>query len=520
MVAPRLKTSLVLWALLLAPENMHAEEIPLFQCAASSSTPCAARGLVQVFETTFANGKINPLVRKPSVEFSLTSRPPAMTKPSPSEDVPVSFEIDPQNQHQQMMGFGAAFTESCTMQWSKLPAKMREDFIQKMFSKANGAGFDIMRLPMGSTDFSNPKLGNYTYDDSPNNEPDPEFRHFSMARDEATFAMIRQALKINPRLKIMASPWSAPAWMKTSKQINGGELEPEYFQVYANYFVRALKEYRQRGIPVETITIQNEPYFDWEGVPTMGMSAGDQKKFIGEFLGPTLEKNGLNTKIFAFDHNWSGAGDANEIIDDKIAGKYVGGAAFHCYEGTYYNMLDTMRPHPGLPIMQTECTAVDDPERPSAEDAFHSWTDTQTIGSTRAGPAGAIAWNLCLDEKHGPNNWAPGVTGCQNCRGLATVDFSQGSPQIRFEPEYWALAQLSKFIDSGFRHVAAEDEWKSKTISIAPFVNKNGRMVLGAQNTDFKPATIEIRLPDSRSFTYKLPARSAVTFLWSLAAGR
>ncbi|MGZ6360041.1 MAG: glycoside hydrolase family 30 protein, partial [Bdellovibrionota bacterium] len=310
--------------------------------------------------------------------------------------------------------------------------------------------------------------------------------------------------------------WSAPAWMKKSKQINSGSLSPDHFQDYANYFVRVLKEYQKQGIPVDTLTIQNEPYFNWDGVPSMGMSMSDQKKFIGEFLGPTLAKNGLSTKIFAYDHNWSGADEANEIIDDKVSGNYVGGAAFHCYGGSYYTMLDTMRPHPSLPIMQTECTAVDDPGKPSAEAAFHQWTDIQTIGSTRAGPSGAIAWNLCLDENHGPNNWAPGKKGCENCRGLATIDTSRDTPQIRYEPEYWALAQLSKFIDPSFRHVAAEDEWKSPTISIAPFVNVNGEMVLGAQNTDSKPATIEIRLPNCRSFTYKLPARSAVTFLWQL----
>jgi glucosylceramidase len=475
-------------------------------------------GRVMVFETTFENDKIHSLVPKQSLDLIPSESQRALAKDAPAEDTPVLFEINPQDQHQKVIGYGAAFTESCTMQLTKLPKKMQNDFLEKMFSKQNGAGFDMMRLPMGATDFSDPKRGNYTYDDSKDNKPDPEFKHFNMDRDEPTFKVIREALKVNPNLKVMISPWSAPAWMKSSKQINGGNLLQEHLQDYANYFVRVIKEYKKRGVPVESLTIQNEPYFDWEGVPSMGWALDDHKKFIADYLGPTMEKNGIDTKIFAYDHNWSGSSEANEVIDDKKANKYVQGAAFHCYNGSEYSMLDTMRPHPNLPIMQTECTAVDYPTPNTAEADFHTWSATQGIGAARMGAAGAIAWNLCLNEKHGPNNWAPGLKGCENCRGLATVDFSKKSPQVRFEPEYYALAQLSRFLDPSFRHVAAEDEWKSSTISIAPFVNTNGEMVVGAQNQDTKPATIEVRLPDCRSFTYKLPARSAATFLFTLGS--
>ncbi|MGZ3694524.1 MAG: glycoside hydrolase family 30 protein [Bdellovibrionota bacterium] len=465
---------------------------------------------VQVFETTYVGDKIHALVAKPALDLDSGSsiERPEGTAP---ENIPIMFEIDPRDQRQQMQGYGAAFTESCTMQVNKLPHKQRQEFLRKMFSKKDGAGFDLMRLPMGSTDFSDGKRGSYTYNDTKGDLPDPEFKQFDMSRDEPTFALIREALKVNPSMKILVSPWSAPAWMKDSKSINGGGLLHEHYQDYANYFVKVLREYEKRGIPVTSLTVQNEPYFDWEGVPSMLLPVEDQIRFIGEYLGPTLKKANLDTKIIAYDHNWSGADEANQIIDSPSSGKYVGGAAFHCYNGSPYTMLDTARPHPNLPILQTECTGTDDPEN-TPQKFFHFWAETQSIGAARMFAAGGIAWNLCLDQNHGPTNWKPGLTGCKTCRGLATIDSSKKTPKITYNPEFYALAQVSRFIDPSFRHVATEDEWKSPTLHVAPFVNVDGQFVIAAQNLDTKPATIQVRFPDCRSFTYKMPAGSAATF--------
>lgn len=480
------------------------------RCQNSVPSPAS----VSVFETTMgSNGKVTAFQEKKALNLDVIPDPPKNGK----DGSPIVFEIDPSVQKQKMEGYGAAFTESCTMQVTKLSPELRQELMQKMFSREKGAGFSMMRLPMGSTDFSDPEKGNYTYDDTRDNAPDPEFKFFDMSRDEATFEMIREAVKINPELKVMISPWSAPAWMKDSKKINGGRLLPEHYQNFANYFVKVIREYEKRGIPVTALSIQNEPFFDWNGVPSMGMNVEEQIKFIGEYLGPTLEKNGIQKRIYAHDHNWGGAEDANKVIDDKVAGKYVGGAAFHCYGGSQYNMLDTMRPHPGLPILQTECTATDD-RRYSAADTFQFWADTQAAGAVRMGTVGTIAWNLCLNQKHGPNNWSDGMTGCKNCRGLATIDSSKKKTSITFHPEYYALAQVSRYIDSSFRHVATEDEWKSKKVLIAPFVNPEGKFVLAAQNMTAKAATIQVRFPDCRSFTYKMPAGAGTTFRLQLEA--
>jgi glucosylceramidase len=230
-----------------------------------------------------------------------------------------------------------------------------------------------------------------------------------------------------------------------------------------------------------------------------------------------LKKAGMDTKIIAYDHNWSGADEANQIIDDKTAGKYVSGAAFHCYNGSPYTMLDTARPHPGLPILQTECTGTDEPSMTSQQ-YFHFWAETQSIGTARMFNNGSIAWNLCLDQNHGPTNWKKGETGCKNCRGLATVDSSGKKPKITYNPEYYALAQVSRFIDPSFRHIATEDEWKSDKVHVAPFMNMDGQFVMAAQNMGDKPATILVRFPDCRSFTYKIPAGAATTFSLELGA--
>ncbi|MGZ3695506.1 MAG: hypothetical protein ACXWQO_15460, partial [Bdellovibrionota bacterium] len=177
----------------------------------SSTLSKAFSSNVQVFNSQAVGDDVQTLKESPGVKFG--------TEAAAAGEFP-TIELNPDKKFQTMYGFGAALTEACAMHIGKLPKKLRNEFMARTFGP-EGANFNLIRLPMGSTDFSDPVKGNYTYNDTKGNVPDPEFKHFSMARDEKTFELIREARKLNPNLKVMITPWSAPAWMKEEKTING-----------------------------------------------------------------------------------------------------------------------------------------------------------------------------------------------------------------------------------------------------------------------------------------------------------
>jgi glucosylceramidase len=469
---------------------------------ALAATNEAAAGEVSVFESQIVGNEVIPLVQKPSQRFEQEDRALASLP---------TIEVNPDKKFQTMYGFGAALTEACVMHINRLPDKMRKEFLKNTFGP-DGGNFNLIRLPMGSTDFADPVKGNYTYDETKNNKPDLTFKNLDMSRDEKSFAIIREARKINPNLKVMITPWSAPAWMKTEGQINGGELKPEYRQVYADYFVRVIKEYEKRGIPVDSLTIQNEPAYASLGVPSMGVKPVEQGEFIRDYLGPTLEKNKLEKKIYGHDHNWSQSErDADPISAVPGVKKYMKGIAYHCYGGEKWGMWDTVNHHPDLELFQTECSGSDAGYSHSGD--FHWWLDTQSVGAVNMGTTGAIAWNLCLDEKHGPVNWGKDYSGCTNCRGLVAMDFSGKNPKVTYNPEFHALSQVSRFIVPGTKRIELAGKTEGTIQSVA-FQRPDGGIVLVAENLKNEPVKFRAQTPDCRQIVYDLPAQGAATFVW------
>jgi glucosylceramidase len=422
-----------------------------------------------------------------------------------------TFEVDPAERHQAMDGFGAALTESCAINLIKLPPKLQHETLEKIFSKTSGAGFDLLRLPMSATDFSDSKTGNYTYDDTLKGVPDLGFGHFSMERDEKSFSLIREAQAINPDLQILISPWSPPAWMKTNHELGGGGLDYEHYQDLANYFVRVIQEYRKRSINVTMMTIQNEPGYATSDYPSMGMSTDEQIKFISKYLGPTLAQNHSKVRLFAHDHNWDMVNEVNKILDDAPTKKYVSGVTYHCYGGYRWQMLDSMNRHPTIPTLQDECSGT---TWSNAPDDFAWWLDNQSIGAVNMGTTGALGWNLCLDEKGGPRNG-----GCQDCRGMITTDFTNKDPVVTYNPEFYALSQVSRFIRPGSRRLEVKSsaipkgKTDSDTLEATAFSNPDGDFTFVAQNPTDKEAKFRIVL-GARFLTYELPAKSAVTLTW------
>ncbi len=233
-----------------------------------------------------------------------------------------------------MVGFGAALTDSSA--WlieNKLDQVQRTQLLQSLFSNGQGeAGMNYLRLPMGASDFT--ASGFYTYNDLPVNQTDPNQSQFSIAHDEAYIVPILQQIQaINPELRLMSSPWSAPAWMKTNGALSGGELDPQWYGSYAIYLKKFIDAYAAHGLPIDTITLQNEPLFTPGDYPSMGMSAATQAQLIKNNVGPLFAATGIETDVILYDHNWDNTEYADQILGDPLTRQFVAGTAFHGYAG-------------------------------------------------------------------------------------------------------------------------------------------------------------------------------------------
>ena len=228
--------------------------------------------------------------------------------------------VDATTQYQQMDGFGGSLTDSSAwLIWNKLSASQQATLMQQLFSPSSGIGISFLRQPMGATDFS--ASGNYSYDDMPAGQTDPNLTNFSVTHDTAyIIPLVKQALSINPNIKVVALPWSPPAWMKTTGTMNGGNMNTAYFPSLAQYFVDFAQAYQQQGIPIYALSVQNEPLYSTTGYPSEYLAASDESTFIANNLGPALSAAGLGSvKIFAYEHNWDNTAYPESVLGSSAA---------------------------------------------------------------------------------------------------------------------------------------------------------------------------------------------------------
>jgi glucosylceramidase len=243
------------------------------------------------------------------------------------------IRVDPRRQHQRIAGFGAAITEaSAWLIRNGLQDAQRDALMRELFTReGNGIGFELTRLTIGASDFSR---RHYSLDDMPPGQADPELQHFSLDPERAdVIPATRQALALNPKLQVMASPWSAPGWMKTTDSLVQGQLRPEFYGAFARYMVRYVDEMKAEGIPIFALTLQNEPHFEPGDYPGMRMTPRTRATVVGQHLGPLLKRRGLQTQILEWDHNWDEPWSPLSMLSDPTARQYVSGVAWHCYAG-------------------------------------------------------------------------------------------------------------------------------------------------------------------------------------------
>jgi O-glycosyl hydrolase len=410
--------------------------------------------------------------------------------------------VDPTRSYQTMTGFGASMTDSSAWLLSnKLTDAARRQAMTDLFSPTKGIGLSMLRQPMGSSDFT--VTGAYSYDDQPSGQTDPGLADFSIDHDRAyIIPRLREALQNNPSLTLMASPWSAPAWMKTTDSMITGSLKPENYDAYARYFVNFLKDYRAAGIPTDYVSVQNEPLYEPKDYSGMGFPADAAAEFIGKHLGPALATSGLKTKILGYDHNWDVPAYPETIYNDPVAAPYVPGTAWHCYGGDVSAQTVSHNDYPHAQSFQTECSGGT--WQGTAAAAFNASMDL-TIGVPRNWGQSVVMWNLALDQLNGPTM---GIG--KDCRGVVTVN-DDGT--VTKNLDYYALGHASKFVRPGAVRIASSVP-ASAPVSNVAYRNTDGSQVLVAHNGTETQQQFSVQV-GNRHVTETLAPGAAATYRWA-----
>jgi len=420
-------------------------------------------------------------------------------RPSTSASA-VSIPVDSHTRYQQMDGFGAALTESSAHLLMSLSASARAAALRSLFDPATGAGIDLLRLPLGASDFA---LSRYTYDDLPAGQTDPKLTRFSLTHDDAEILpIVAQALQINPSLRVLGTPWSAPAWMKTSQSLIGGTLAAGSTDVYARYLVRTVQALRARQVPIRFLTLQNEPGYSPGDYPGMLLSATQEADLAGT-VGSRLAAAGLgDVKLIGYDHNWDPTSYALDLLADPTAHRALAGTAWHCYNGTPDAQLAVHDTYPDKGIWFTECTGGD-----WAPDfaANLDWNAaTLAVGATRAWARSVLWWNLALDPSGGPH-----TGGCTGCRGVLTIDPATGA--VTRNVEYDVLALAGRAVRPGARRIGSPASvYGLQTVA---YSNPDGTHVLTAYNSWGSDQKLVVT-DGTRRIGAPLPGGGVVTVTW------
>ncbi|MGD9909210.1 MAG: glycoside hydrolase family 30 beta sandwich domain-containing protein [Candidatus Izemoplasmatales bacterium] len=420
------------------------------------------------------------------------------------------INVDDFQTFQTFYGTGAALTYSSAYVINQSPD--RDEIINYLFSES-GLHIQLVRLTVGASDFVPSSVGHYTYDDSPNNTADMELNYFSLEQDQIIFDIIEQALEINPDIVFLAAPWSAPAWMKTNKNLYGGALSTIYYNSYANYLIRYLQEMENMGIHIKYLSIQNEPYYAPYDYPGMTWTIDTTKIFIRDFLGPKLVENGLTTSIMIWDHN---PVDNNgnlidypvRVLNNEETASYVGAIGVHCYTGDdadMYDFLDYLHENnPEMEVFMTECTAVTTYKNLSQN---MEWSLRRMYLETyNRFASGTTYWNMVLDPVGSVHDG-----GCSNCTGLLSVPID-GSSGYTVEADAYVTGHFSKDIMSGATRIYTKAN--NTGLLVTGFKDQNGKITLVIFNDSVaRTTTINWR---NHSFAIALPQSSLTTVYWTV----
>lgn len=382
----------------------------------------------------------------------------------PDENYPTIF-VDDDITFQTIIGFGGAFTDASAIIFGKLPKDVQNQFLKECFDPVEGQGYNLCRTTIHSCDYSDEM---YTYDNVPG---DKELKHFTIEHDmQYRIPMIKSAMKASHNeLKFFASPWSPPGWMKSNGEMkHGGKLLPEYNQTWADYFVKYVQAYAKLGIPMWGLTVQNEALAVqvWE---SCYFTANEEKNFVRDFLGPTLEKNDMsNIKLMIWDHNRGIMHQrAETAFEDLKASKYIWGTAFHWYVGDHFDnvrMVHDAYPDKGMLYSEAGTRGTWDAANKLAKNVIidlNNWAN------------GWVFWNLILDTDNGPRH-AGGLFGSN----IVNADLKTG--KITYNPPHYVFGHFSRFIKPGAKRLPCTSS--NDGFIATAFVNPNGKIAVEIYN--------------------------------------
>jgi glucosylceramidase len=439
---------------------------------------------------------------------------------SPTDSPPVT--VDARLRFQRVDGFGAAVTHTSAELIGGLSQEARDRLMAELFDPGGSVRLTSLRIPIGASDFISGEA--FTHDDMPPGQQDWTLDHFNIDHDRATILpVLSQALALNPDLVVTASPWSPPAWLKTSGSLVGGRLldDAAAYEVYAAYLVRFVQAYQRAGIPIGALTVQNEPQLRHpDGYPGTDLPVGQEARLV-EALGPQLRAAGLSTRILGFDHNWSlhpadaaatpaGEDPAYDYAADLLrtpAARWLAGTAVHCYSGSAARQAELHDAFPDKGIWITECSGSKGPDD-SPEATFANtlaWMSQNLFFDGLGNWAqGVLTWNLALDDEGGPHNG-----GCSNCTGVVTI---RADGSVIRNAEYFLLAQAARAAPPGAIRIGSDSD-ASTSWPLVAFEDPSGATSVLVYNTAGDPRPLAIG--DGRALvTATVPGRSLATLVW------
>lgn len=409
------------------------------------------------------------------------------------------IDVDTTNVMQTVDGFGYTLTDGSASVINALSGTVKADLLNELFGSENenSIGISYLRISIGASDLS---ATTYSYDDVPAGQTDVNLDNFSLAPAKANLIpLLKEILAINPNIKILGSPWSPPEWMKDNNNFKGGSLRPEYYDVYARYFVKYVQQMKAEGINIDAITPQNEPLHPGNN-PSMLMEAQQQAEFIKTNLGPAFRNAGLTTKIIIYDHNCDKPDYPLAILNDAAAREFVDGSAFHLYAGDISALSTIHNAYPGKNVYFTE-------QWTSSDGGFAGdlkWhLKNVIIGSMRNWSRNALEWNLANDASYGPHT----IGGCTMCKGALTIS---SSTLVARNVAYYIIAHASKFVPAGSVRIGSNNSGNIQTVA---FKTPAGKKVLIVENDGNDGEIFNIR-SNNKWVTTSLPGGAVATYVW------
>lgn len=408
-----------------------------------------------------------------------------------------TIQVDASEMYQTIDGFGYTLTGGSAMLLHRMEADARTALLNELFSTAgNGIGVSYLRISIGASDLDERV---FSYDDLPAGQTDPSLTKFSLAPDrEHLIPILKEILTINPNLKILGSPWSPPVWMKSNGSSKGGSLKLDYYDAYAQYFIKYIQSMKKEGIQLDAITIQNEPLHPGNN-PSLLMLPAEQALFIKNSLGPAFKQAGVKTKIILYDHNADRPDYPITVLKDADARKYIDGSAFHLYAGPISALSEVHKAFPDKNLYFTE-QWIGAPGNLKGDLVWH--VRELIIGATRNWSRTVLQWNLAADPQQKPHT--PG--GCTECLGALTIN---GNTVIR-NPAYYNVAVASKFVRPGSVRIASN---VVKALPNVAFRTPDGHIVLIVLNDSESTQQFNIGKSDKR-VRVTLSGGAVGTYVW------